>query len=84
MAQISQPQVQLAAPSNTNAVPLAMPWLSSEEIDWLRKFNRCFNCKKKSHVSRHCTKLSRPYSAVSVLLQKVTMVKKDASELGKD
>ena len=83
MARISQPQAQLAAPSNTNtntnSATLATPRLTSEEMDRLRKFNQCFNCKKKRHATRNCTKPSRPYSAVSASLQEVTIVEKNSA-----
>ena len=80
MGQISQPRAQLAAPSNTNtnSATLATPRLTSEEMDRLRKFNRCFNCKEKGHVSRNCTKPSKPYSAVSAALQEVTIVEENS------
>ena len=85
MARISQPCAQLAAPSttntntNTNPPTTATPQLTSEEMDWLRKFNRCFNCKEEGHASRGCTRPARPYLAVSAALQKVTVVEEEDS-----
>ena len=80
MARISQPRAQLAAPpiapvrsttTNTMTNSPATPRLSTEEMDRLMKFGRCFNCKEEGHAARNCTKPSKPYSAVSAALQEV-------------
>ena len=87
MGQISQPCVQLAAPpvrvTSTNTSTVATPQLTEDEIDRLRKFNRCFNCKEEGHTSRNCTRPSKPYSAVSAALQEVKLVEDNVSESGK-
>ena len=79
MACILQPRAQLVAPSNTNTNPptIATPQLTSKEMDWLKKFNRCFNCKEEGHASKNCTRPSKPYLAVSAALQEVELVEKD-------
>ena len=77
MARISQPRAQLAAPpvrtpsTTTTTTSSAAPRLSTEEMDRLMKFGRCFNCKEEGHAARNCTKPSKPYSAVSAALQEV-------------
>ena len=87
MAQISQSCAQLAAPPvrtpSTTTTNSATPQLSTEEMDRLMKFGRCFNCKEEGHAARNCTKPNRPYSVVSAALQEVTLVEEE-EESGKD
>ena len=77
MACISQPRAQLAAPSNTNTSTVATPQLTEDEMEKLKKFNRCFNCKEKRHAARNCRRPSKLYLAVSASLQEVELVEED-------
>ena len=81
MARISQPRAQLtASPLAPVRTPnSATPRLTTEEMDRLRKFGRCFDCMGEGHVSAQCTRASRPYSAVSAALQEVTLVEDEES-----
>ena len=91
MARISQPRAQLAAPpgrttsttTSTTTNSPATSRLSTEEMDRLMKFGRCFNCKEEGHAARNCTKPNKPYSAISAALQEVTLVK-EGEKLGKN
>ena len=83
IAQISQPRVQANAPAASTSMATTSGQLTEDEIEKLKKFNRCFNCKEKGHAARNCTRPSKPYSAVSAALQEVELVEDSASELGK-
>ena len=83
MAQISQPRAQTSIPAaSTQASSVAVTGgqLTEDEMEKLKKFNRCFNCKEEGHAARNCTRPSKPYSAVSAVLQKVELVENSASE----
>ena len=89
MARISQPCVQMSIPAastqaSSSLVAVTSGQLTKDEMEKLKKFNRCFNCKGEGHTSRNCTRPVRPFLAVSALLQGVTIMEEDnASESGK-
>ena len=67
----------------SSSVAVTSRRLTKDEMEKLKKFNRYFNCKTEGHAARNCTRLTKPYSAVSAALQEVTLVK-DASDSGKE
>ena len=90
MARLSQPRAQINTPaaSTRTSMPALTtsgpgPRLSEEEMEKLKKFGRCFNCKQERHPAFRCTQPARPYSSVSALLQEVMPVE-DVSDSGKE
>ena len=93
MAQFSQPCASLAAPP---AVPIRAPTttifaaftssaplkLSKKEIEKLKKFEKCYNCKQKKHAAWRCIQPARLYLAISAQLQEIELVE-EANQLGK-
>lgn len=51
------------------------PQLTKKEIEKLKKFDHCFNCKNKSYIALQCTQTVRFYLAVSAALQEMILVK---------
>ena len=80
MQQISQLRAQINAPvaSTPTFIPATYsglrPRLSEEEIDKLKKFDRCFNCKEVRHLARGCARPNKPYLAVNSQLQEIKLV----------
>ena len=90
IARLSQLRAQInapAAPMRTSTPASTIdgpPKLTEEEMERLKKFGRCFNCKQEKHAAWHCTQPARPYLAVSALLQEVMPVEDNMSESEKD
>ena len=91
MARISQPRAQINAPAAAASTPTvtipaayngSRPRLSEDEMEKLKKFDRCFNCKEVGHSARGCMRPNRPYSSVNAALQEV-MLLENTSESGK-
>ena len=85
MACLFQPRAQINASvafmrTSTPAPTTSGLWLSKEEMEKLKKFKKCFNCKQERHPTFRCTQPTRPYLAVNALLQKIMPMEDNASE----
>ena len=90
IARLSQPRAQINAPAASMQTSTPVPTtsgplrLTKKEMERLKKFGRCFNCKQERHAAWRCMQPARLYLAVSKLLQKVMPVKDNASKLEKN
>ena len=90
MARYSQPRALLAVlpfvPTQAPTITILAAstngsWLSKEEMERLKKFDRYYNCKHEGHAAWRCTQPAQSYSAVNAQLQEVELVAE--AELGK-
>ena len=70
---------QTQIPTANQTAPGTTSQLTEEQIEKLKRFGCCFNCKRDGHIASSCTQPTRLYLAVSAQLQKIMLLDKNAS-----
>lgn len=81
LSRVSQPRIKGTTADSTAPSATNLSKLTEDDRAKLVKFGRCFKRKQEGHTLLDCTQPFQPFSTVSTLLHKVTLVKDNAAEM---